>query len=91
MVDAGKIFLDIAFKNILVLATELCKPIGSLVLNFAFAAGIRITNKNFFIDRFQNSANGVVNNPISKRRSRNQPALGHGNVKIIVFTRLIAL
>jgi len=91
MIDAGEIFLNVAFKDEFVLSKIFCKAIRSLVLNFAFAAGIRITNKNFFIDRFQNSANGVVNNPISKRRSRNQPALGHGNVKIIVFTRLIAL
>ena len=84
VVDRWKILLDVAFENIVTLATERCKPIDRFMRAFVPSASIRIEDKRPIENRFNDVAERVMHDPVAIRRGTDFPQLRLVNVEFMI-------
>lgn len=80
---------DIARQDVFVTSRELLCAIQRAVRAFADSIGVRVENKGAFKNRFDQITEGMMHNPITKGRGRNQTTLGLVNVKTRIGPRMI--
>ena len=90
MIERRKMLHNVAAQNIAVLLCEFPQPVYRTMRSFLFAIGIRISNKLCFKNRFDDIANGVMNDTITKRRGADFSLLRFVNHEMHVFPRLIS-
>src|SRR5207245_309454 len=76
MVYAGEVLADVALQHIVVGLHKLRQPVYRRMGSLAFAAGIRIMDKDALKDRLDEIAEGMMHDPVSVERSADLAILG---------------
>src|SRR5262245_52952323 len=90
MINAWKILLDITFEYIWILLRKILKSINRRVSPLSFSGGIRIIDKGWVKDRFQNIVEGVMYHAIAIRSRADQSFFGFINSKMMVVSGFIS-
>ena len=90
VVDRGEIFADVRFQNKAIPAGKFREAIHSAVRTFTRTAGVGIVDERSLNNRFNNTAQGMMDNPIAIGSSADTPGLAFVDRKFPVATRLIS-
>src|ERR1022692_1002230 len=89
VIDGGEIFAHVALQHVRKTGGGPFGAIQRLVRPHPHAAGIRVLRKAPLEDRFQNLGQGVMHNPVPKRRGRNETGLGLVYAELAIRPRAI--
>ena len=91
VVDAWEVFTHVALQRVVAVLHKMRQPVRRCVRPFAFAAGIRIVDKNALEDRLDDIAQRVMHHTVPVGRSAYKPGLGIIDRKGAIISRPVCM